>query len=198
MPYGATSMETHEVTRLLVAMGRGEPRAEDDLLAILYDELRRRARGLLGGVSDRATLQPTAVVHEAWLKLARGSGVDYQDRQHFVAVACRAMRMVLVDHARSRSALKRGGNAEREFLDAAILPFEGQSLGLVELGEALEDLGEMDQELARIVELRYFGGLTIDETAKTLSVSASTVERGWRAARAWLRSVLVDEEEVRP
>lgn len=185
-------METENVTRLLRRMGGGDGQAAEDLHALLYEDLHRRARGLMRSAQQGHTLQPTAVVHEAWMKLARGDEVDYRDRSHFLAVACRAMRMVLVDHARARGAAKRGGSQSRELLDDAVVSFEERAFALVDLDDALGRLGEMDESLAKIVELRFFGGLTIEDAALVLGTSTSTVERGWRTARAWLRKELGD------
>ena len=183
-------MESHDVTRLLERMGAGDASAAEDLHALVYDELRQRAERLMGQARGGHTLQPTAIVHEAWLKLAGADSIDWQDRSHFLGVACRAMRMVLVDHARSRTTLKRGGGHDRELLDEALITFEERGFNLVELNEALERFAEMDAQLAKLVELRFFGGLTIEDTAQILGVSTATVERGWRTARRWLRTEL--------
>lgn len=185
-------MEAHEVTRLLVRMGGGDTRAAEELHRLVYDELHVRAEGLMRGDRAGNTLQPTAVVHEAWLKLAKSDAIQWEDRSHFLGVACRAMRMVLVDHARARGALKRGGKHERQLLDEALIPYEERAQDLVELDVALERLAAMDPELAQLVELRFFGGLTIDDTARVLGTSNSSVERGWRTARSWLRTQLAE------
>ncbi len=179
------------VTRLLRRMGDGDSAAAESLYGLVYDDLHQRAARLMGRGSGH-TLQPTAIVHEAWLKLSDGD-VDWADRSHFLAVACRAMRMVLTDHARGRSAQKRGGDHQRQMLDAALLPFEERAIDLAELDDALSELARMDPILAKIVELRFFGGLTIEDTAKVLGASESTIERGWRTARAWLRTELADD-----
>jgi RNA polymerase sigma factor (TIGR02999 family) len=182
--------DAEPVTVLLQRMSRGDVAAEEQLFAFLYGELRARARGIMGG-GDGHTLQPTAVVHEAWLKLAGGE-TDWQGRSHFLAVAARAMRQVLVDHARAKRAEKRGGNVERVTLDEAVRVYEERAIDLVALDEALSRLADEDAELARLVELRFFGGLTIEETARVLDVSTPTVERWWRTARGRLRVDLDD------
>ncbi|HLU39889.1 MAG TPA: ECF-type sigma factor [Planctomycetota bacterium] len=173
------------MTALLQRMAGGERAAADELYAVLYDELRERAGRLMAG--DRGhTLQPTAVVHEAWLKIA-GGAQDYGSRAHFLGVAAKAMRSVLVDHARAGRADKRGGGRERVPLDDAVALFETRVPDLVELDDLLDRLAAIEPELARIVELRFFAGLSIGEAARALGISTATVERGWRTARAWLR-----------
>ena len=180
------SMDPATMTALLKRMEAGERAAVDELYAVLYDELRRRAGRLMNAGSGH-TLQPTAVVHEAWLKLARGAEQGFHSREHFLGVAASAMRSVLVDHARAARTLKRGAAGQRVPLDDAIALFEASVPDLLELDELLARLGGIDERLARIVELRFFAGLSIDETAEVLRVSTASVERGWRSARAWLR-----------
>ncbi len=186
-----------EVTRLLGRLSDGDTGAAGALLPLLYDELRRVAGRLM--IRERAghTLQPTALVHEAWMRLIdAGESSSWNNRAHFVSVAARAMRNVLVDHARRRNAEKRGGDHERVPLDSVLSYFEERSLGVIELSEAVDRLQEVDEQLARIVELRFFAGLTIDQTARVLAVSTPTVERGWRVARMWLREQLGGDEEA--
>jgi RNA polymerase sigma factor (TIGR02999 family) len=181
-------METQSVTRLLRRMDGGEAAAAQELFDLLYDELRRRASSLMG---DRAgqTLQPTAVVHEAWLRLAANEQ-GWSSRAHFLGVAAKAVRSVVVDHARARAAEKRGARRERVPLDDAVALFETRVPDLVELDELLARLAHVEPALARIVELRFFAGLSIAETADVLALSTASVERGWRTARAWLRVAL--------
>jgi len=186
-----------QATILLQRMEGGDSAASEQLLSLLYKELRRVADRLMGREREAHTLQPTALVHEAWLRLIPGSQAtpNYSDRQHFVSVAATAMRHVLVDHARARDAQKRGDGGTPVSLDGVIASFEERSLNVVALDEALERLTAKDPELGRIVELRFFAGLTIAETAKVVGVSTPTVERRWRVARMWLRSELPESGE---
>jgi RNA polymerase sigma factor (TIGR02999 family) len=182
---------TREVTALLVAWEGGDPEALERLLPLVYDELRRIGERQLRGERAGQTLQPTAVVHEAYLRLVDQSRANWQNRSQFYAVASRMMRRVLVDHARHRDRVKRGAGAPRisldEGLDAADTPAAPVDLvDLIDLNDALERLGQLDAEQARIVELRFFGGLTIEETAAVLGSSPATVKRDWASARAWL------------
>ena len=175
-------------------MEDGDNQAAEDLYREVYEDLRLRARRLTGNAGSGLTLQPTAIVHEAWLKLVVGNGIEWADRSHFLAVASRAMRMVLVDHVRARGTLKRsGGSQENQMLDEALVAFEERSVGLIELNDALAKLEGLDPDLAEIVELRFFGGLTIADAATVLRVSSSSIERSWRTARAWLRAELTDD-----
>jgi RNA polymerase sigma factor (TIGR02999 family) len=186
-----------DVTALLLAWEGGDPEALERLLPLVYDELRRIGERQLRGERG-LTLQPTAVVHEAYLRLVDQGRANWQNRSQFYAVAARMMRRVLVDHARRRGRVKRGGGTPRisfdEGLDEAAgqIPSAGGRLDpvdlvdLIDLHDALERLGQLDAEQARIVELRYFGGLTIEETAAVLGSSPATVKRDWSSARAWL------------
>ncbi len=163
--------------------GDGNP-----LLEQVYDQLRKRAARMFPHRREETTLQPTALVHEAWARLADTDG--WTDREHFVAVATKVMRQVLVDHARARNALRRGGGLGRVTLSALD---EAQSVGALcplELDEALHDLGRISERYVRVVELRYFGGLAVEEIAALLEVTPRTVNNDWRAARAWLRDRL--------
>jgi len=171
---------------LLRRMADGDNDAGRELFAILYADLRSGA-GRLMGYDVRHTLQPTAVVNEAWLKLASVPGENWNSRAHFLGVAGKAMRSVLVDHARAKKAEKRGGNAERIPLDDALKLYEDRAIDLIALDEALAALSTTDEELARLVELRFFSGLTISETAEVMEISTASVERGWRTARSLLR-----------
>lgn len=178
-----------QATRLLRRMEAGDDTASEELLSLLYTELREQAARCMGGERVGHTLEPTALVHEAWLRLlAEGDEPRrFDDRGHFVRVAARAMRRVLVDHARGRAAEKRGRDWQPVPLDGVLAGFEERHLDLLALDEALERLAAMDPELARLVELRFFAGLTIAQTAGVLGVSTPTVERQWRVARMWLR-----------
>jgi RNA polymerase sigma-70 factor (ECF subfamily) len=160
--------------------------AIDDLFAQAYDELRRLA-GHLRRHDGRATIDPTALVNEAWMKLAAGRTVSPASHLHFKRLAARAMRQVLVDHARARRAEKRGGAGTRRALDDVLLAFEGRDLDVIALHEALEALAALSPRQAEVVTLRYFGGLSVTDTAAQLGVSISTIESDFRLARAWLR-----------
>jgi RNA polymerase sigma factor (TIGR02999 family) len=177
--------EASPVTRLLSALREGDPDALGALVPLVYAELRRIARIQLRAASG-ATLNTTAVVHEAYLKLGGAQGLDFADRGHFFAVAATAMRQVLLDHARRHLADKRGGGAAHTLLDDLEIPVEDRAAELVELDQALTRLEELDERTARVVELRFYAGLSVEETAQALDVSAPTVKRDWRRARAFL------------
>lgn len=185
------ALPTNEATLLLQRIHGGDPAAKDELLQLLYRELRGLAGALLARERKNHTLQPTELVHEVWLRTLGDRAVPtFEGSAHFLASIAKAMRHVLVDHARARASLKRGGGQANLGLDAVLDSFDGQSLDVVELSDALEWLQARDPELARIVELRYFAGLSIPETATALGVSPSTVERSWRIGRMWLRKAL--------
>lgn len=185
--------EPGEVSRLLLAWRRGEREALERLLPLVYDELHALARRQLRGERPDHTLQPTALLHEAYLRLV-GSDVAWEGRVHFLAVAAQVMRHILVDHARARARAKRGGGAERVTLDEALSSVADRPDDLLALDEALERLGAFDERKARVVELHYFGGLTYDEVAGALDVSPATVDRELRLAKAWLYRELRPEE----
>ena len=174
-----------EITRLIQEAGHGG-RALDDLLPLVYDELRHVARRRLAQESADHTLQPTALVHEAYLKLSRLDRIEWKNRAQFFAVAARAMRRVLVDYAVSRRAAKRGGQLVRVPLHDETLLASADAEQLIELNEALSRLEHDQPRLARIVECRFFAGLTIEDTAGALEISPATVKREWTLARAWL------------
>ena len=186
---------THDITRLLVRLNDGDQDAAEPLMRHVYAELRRLARGQLARAPAQTTLQPTALVHEAYLRLVDSDAADWQGRQHFYAVCARAMRQVLIDQARARGAAKRGGDRQREPLDAVVVEIEQRAVDLLALEEALTRLTAMDEQLGRIVELRFFAGLDHSEVAAVLELSTRTVERGWRTARAWLHKELVEESD---
>ena len=185
-PASAPDPAGGEITALLARYRDGDRDAFDRLLPMVYAELRDRAHRQLAVRRPGETLVTTALVHEAWLKLAGSGSQSWNDRIHFFAVASRAMRQILVDTARRKTAGKRGGGARALSLDPADLAAPGRAEELVALDEALTQLAALDDRLARTVELRFFGGLSVEETAEALGVSPRTVKRDWRAARAFL------------
>jgi len=182
-----TNAPSGDVTRLLREWSAGEESAADRLLPVVYDELHRLASGYLRRERTGHTLQSTALVNEAWMKLA-GQNATWQNRAHFLGVAAQAMRRILVDHARRKTAHKRGGADLRVTLADVGAPAAG--VDLVQLDEALERLAALDARQARMVTMRFFAGLTVEETAEALGVSEKTVKRDWAAAKAWLRREL--------
>ena len=174
------------VTELLLQWRRGDKSALDRLLPMVYSELRQIARRHLRRERVGHTLQPTALVHEAYVQLAGKDNPQWRDRIHFYAVASQLMRRVLVDHARRRNADKRGGGAIKVTLDEARDSAEEKATDLIALDDALQDLEKMDERKSKIIELRFFGGLDLDETAEVLGVSVSTVVKEAKVARAWL------------
>ena len=176
-------------TELLLDWTRGNERARDQILPLVYDELRRLARVLLGRERRNHTLQATALVHEAYLRLVDQRRVDWMNRAQFVGLAAVMMRRILVNHARSRAAGKRGGQAERVTLSETHIG-EAPSVDLIALHEALDTLAEIDARKGRIVELKFFGGLTTAEMADVMELSPATIEREWSFARAWLYDAL--------
>jgi RNA polymerase sigma factor (TIGR02999 family) len=186
--------EVSEVTRLLGRIDEGDGPAAEHLMELVYGELRELAGQAMARERAAHTLQPTALVNEAWLRLVRpGEAGGFEGRRHFFGAAARAMRQILVDHARGRGRLKRGGDACRLELDEARLAALPDRMDLLPLDDALRRLEAEDPELVRLVELRYFTGLTIEETAQVLDRSTATVERSWRVARAVLRRALGGE-----
>ena len=177
---------THDVTALLQAWNGGDQGALDALMPRVYRELRRLARGYMRHERPDQTLQPTALVNEAYLRLVDIQRVRGQDRAHFFAISARLMRRVLVDMARSRAALKRAGGVERISFDEELIPGLQSAAALVALDDALEALAKLDERKSQVIELRFFGGLDVQETAEALHVSPRTVMREWRLARAWL------------
>jgi RNA polymerase sigma factor (TIGR02999 family) len=180
-----------DVTGLLLAWGKGDASAGDRLLSAIYDELHRQAARAMRHEREGDTLQATALVHEAYIRLVDQRRIEWRNRAHFFGVAAQMMRRVLVDRARARLATKRGGEFQQVTLgDAEAADKENASLDVLALHDALERLAALDPEQARLVELRYFGGLNIDDTAEALGVSPATVKREWAVARAWLRREL--------
>lgn len=182
--------ENREVTRLLVAMADGDREALDRLLPLVYDELRRIAHRQMRGERSDHTLASTDLVHEAYLKLVGLDGVEWQNRAHFLAVAAQAMRRILVNYAVSRNAQKRGGARKKISLDAVELLASQPTEELLALDEALRRLEAVNERHARIVECRFFAGMSIEETAEVVGHSPATVKRDWVMARAWLHREL--------
>jgi RNA polymerase sigma factor (TIGR02999 family) len=174
------------VTQLMQRVAAGDPAAASELLPLLYGELHAVAERMMRGQGRGHTLQPTALIHEAWMKLVGESERKVATRAQFVAFAARAMRSVLVDHARRKRTQKRGGAAQRVALDTLFEDFQQRLVDVLALDEVLGVLSAMDADLGRIVELRFFAGLSIDETAAVLDVSVPTVVRRWHVARMWL------------
>jgi len=175
-----------QVTRLLLAWNQGDDAALEELLPIVYAELRRLARGYMARERHGHTLQPTALINELYLRLVDVRQVQWQNRAQFVAVCARLMRRVLVDAARSRGSTKRGGQVQQIPFDERLAPRAGRQDELLALDEALNRLAETQPRRSQVVELRVFGGLTVEESAEALHVSAETVMRDWRFAKAWL------------
>jgi RNA polymerase sigma factor (TIGR02999 family) len=177
-------MTREDITELLAAWRGGDRHAVDRLMPLVYDELRALARRQSAGGGE--TLRTTALVNEAYLKLARHSRLAVQDRHHFFAVAAKAMRQLVIDHARRRAAAKRGGPLRPVSLEEAEIPVAERAAEIVALGEALDRLAAIDEMLSRVIELRFFAGLSVEETADVLACSPTTVKREWRKARAFL------------
>ena len=171
-----------------------KPPSLDALLPLVYQELRRLAAAYLRREKPGQTLQPTALVHEAYLRLMKDRPDRWQNRAHFCAIAAHSMRQILIERARARGAAKRGGDRPRVTLDEGLVAGHDRSIDLLALDEALERLAAMDPEQARLVELRFFGGLTVEETAEAMNISPATVKRHWTVARAWLARELEGAE----
>jgi RNA polymerase sigma factor (TIGR02999 family) len=174
------------VTKLLLRWREGDRDALEQLMPLVYEELRRLARAYLRGERADHTLQSTALVHEAYLRLAGQNPPQWQNRAHFFAIAARVMRRILVDHARARAADKRGSGVCTLALDEALAPAQKINLDVIALDSALTQLAELDDQQSQIVELRFFAGLTIEDTSEALGISPATVKRDWLVARAWL------------
>jgi RNA polymerase sigma factor (TIGR02999 family) len=183
------------VTRLLAEAARGKREALDELLPLVYDELRRQAAAYMRREHHDNTIQATALVHEAYLRLMKEPNTRWQNRAHFCAIAAHSMRQILVERARARKRLKRAGDQQRITLTDAIPSAVTQALDVESLDAALVRLSEMDPDLARLVELRFFGGLSIEETAEVIGVSPATVKRSWATARAWLKREMRADSE---
>lgn len=187
--------ERGDVTQLLDDLSGGDQEAMDRLMPLVYDELRRLARAHLADERAGHTLQTTALVHEAYLKLVNLERTEWKNRAYFFAVASRAMRRLLIDYARRRKRQKRGGGWQRVTFDEALLVTDLSAEKLIVLDEALTRLAELDERQSRIVEYRFFGGLTIDEVADVMDISPATVKRDWSMARAWLYRVLKKRDD---
>ena len=188
------SIPSARVSKLLMNWGQGDQAAREVLIPLVYDELRRLARRHLRRERPDHTLQSAALVHEAYLRLIRQDQPHWQNRAHFFGVAAQLMRHILVDHARNRAAAKRGAGAPRLTLDPEVALPQAREVNLVALDDALNQLAVLDLQQSRVVELRFFGGLTIDETSVVLGVSPATVKREWATARAWLQREMKNKE----
>jgi RNA polymerase sigma factor (TIGR02999 family) len=183
-----------ELTNLLVEWGRGSQPALDRLLPYVYDELRTLARSHLRRERPGHTVQTGTLVHEAFVRLIEGRPIPWEGRAHFFGIAARLMRQILVDHARARDAAKRGAGEVAEPIATALsVAVQTMDVGVIALDRALDALAAIDPDQARVVELRFFGGLTVEETAEVMGVSAGTVKREWSMARAWLRRAVAGE-----
>jgi len=187
----------HDVTQILNAIDRGDPRASEALLPLVYEELRKLANARLANEQSGQTIQATGLVHEAYLRLLGPESSlpqDWDGRGHFFAAAAEAMRRILIDRARAKNAIKRGGGGRRIALDSGILALEECPAELIELDEALERFAAIDAQKAELVKLRFFGGLTLKQSAGLLGISLSTAERQWAFARAWLYNELRNDK----
>lgn len=184
---------TQDVTEVLHQLSDGHEAAPRKLMPLVYDELRKLAQGYLQGERTDHTLQATALVHEAYIRLVDWKNVSWQNRAHFFALAAQVMRRILVDHARAHNAEKRGGAMTKLALEEAISFPQQSEIDLLALDDALKALAELDPTQSKIVELRFFGGLTIEETAEAMRISPATVKREWTLAKAWLHKRIVRE-----
>jgi RNA polymerase sigma-70 factor (ECF subfamily) len=192
------ALSTPGLTELLDDWRHGDLTAIEKLTPLIYDELRRIAHRYVQRERNGHTLETTALVNEAYLRLAGQKKIEWQNRSHFFAVTAQVMRHILIDHARRRRFLKHGGDAQQVSLGEAALMSEQRAAELVALDEALDELARIDQRKSQVVELRYFGGLSLEETAEVLGVSLMTVRRDWRAAKAWLFRRIKNECESEP
>jgi RNA polymerase sigma factor (TIGR02999 family) len=193
-PHDSEPVSTHEVTRLLQAWRAGDDGALEQLMQIVYDELHRLARRYMAAEQSGHTLQTTALVHEVYLRLVDAKNVDWQNRAHFYAICARLMRRILVDFARSRNYQKRGGNFAHIELEEAATVSAVAGSELLAVDEALKQLAAVDTRKSEVVEMRFFGGLTVEEISAALQVSSETVMRDWKLAKAWLLRELSHEE----
>ena len=181
------------ITQLLVAWNGGDKAALDQLIPIVYEELRRQASNYLRRERPGHTLQTTALIHEAYVRLVDQKNVHWQNRAQFFGIAAQLMRRILVDHARTKHRAKRGGSAVRVSLTDTTAVTKDANLDLIEIDEALNRLAKIDEQQAQIVEMRFFSGLSVEETAAALNISPATVKRDWRVAKAWLHRSLAGE-----
>jgi len=184
-----------DITRLLADLSAGKKGADEALLPLVYKELHNLAKHYMKQERADHTLQTTALVHEAFLRLNGGKDTTWESRAHFIRLAARAMRRVLIDHARHKNTQKKGGGRSKRSLDELVLPVEASSIDLLALDSALEKLTAFDANLVQIVELLFFGGMTVNETAEVLGVSRRTVFRDWRTARSWLKLEIEPNKE---
>lgn len=185
---------SQSITQLLIEWRGGDQTALDRLIPLVHQELRRLAHQYLKRERQEHTLQTSALVNEAYLKLVDHKGMHWQDRNHFFAVAAQAMRRILVDHARTRDALKRGGGLAMTNLDEAATVADTQAAELLALNDALDQLAHLDARKSRIIELRYFGGMTLEETAEVVGLSPTTVNREWKTAKTWLLKTMSQQD----
>lgn len=188
--------ESPDVTLLLSALTRGDDGAASKLMPVVYDELRRLAGSYMRRERSDHTLQATALVHEAYLKLVEQHSVDWQSRAHFFGIAAQLMRRILIDHARGHSRDKRGGEHQKVSLDEAFVFAEQRADELIAVDDSLNRLAKIDPRQARVVELRFFGGLSVEEAAEVLGVSPKTVKRDWSVAKAWLYADLKERHGI--
>ena len=187
------SSDDKNITELLVGYGQGDKEALDQLMPIVYEELRRQAARYLRKERPGHTLETTALIHEAYVRLVDQRHVQWQNRAHFFGIAAQLMRRILVDHARTKKRVKRGGSDIKVSLADANIAVKGQDLDVVALDEALERLARIDEQQSRVVELRFFSGLSVEETAEVLGISKATVKRDWSMAKAWLHRELTGD-----
>ena len=184
-----------DISGLIAAWGAGDERALRSLMSVIYPDLRRIARRHLVRHQVGKTLESAALANEAYLKLARAGGIRCENRVHFLALCSQILRRILVDHARNRGYDKRGGNALHVPLDEVLVGARARGIDMLALDEALDSLSKIDARKARVVELRYFGGLSVEETGKVMGISPETVKRDWKMARAWLLAALTGEQD---
>jgi len=185
----------NEVTQLLINWSKGDKAALNDLVPLVQVELRRMAKRYMRREDPGHTLQTSALINEAYIRLIDQKDVEWQNRAHFFAVAAQVMRHILVDHARSHAYAKRGGGAHKISLDEAVVSTEQKAAELVALDDALKNLADLDPRKSQVIELRFFGGLSIEETAEVMKISSPTVQREWRSAKAWLRREMSKESD---
>ena len=190
-----TTYCSHEISQLLRSWNDGNGDALDELLPLVYDELHRQAHRYLRREREGHTLQTTALIHEAYLNLIKQNRIEFQNREHFFAISANLMRRILVNYANSRHRQKRGGlNEDLELNDSIMIATRSKDLDLLALDDALRRLAKMDEQQARIVELRYFGGLTIEETSEVMGIAPATIKRDWKLTKAWLYRELGGEK----
>jgi len=187
---GMSAKDNHNITGMLAAWNDGSAEALDRVIDVIYPELRRIARKHLARKNPGESLESAALANEAYLKLLHSGGIRCENRTHFLALCSQMIRRILIDHARSRGFAKRGGDAQRLPLDQVLVSAQARGIEVLALDEALQTLARIDARKSRVVELRYFGGLSIEETAEVLGVSLDTAKRDWRMARAWLLAEL--------